>query len=100
MRERRQRVGIIDISANVGVENDLLGIRQRCDQQEEREGGSAWRPSIGSDKRSMRGVADLQCHGTDERFLEDEAQGMHECGLIETGNGDGFAERSAGGQRR
>ena len=47
----------------------------------------------------MRGVADLQCHGTDERFMKYETQGAHERGLIETGDGDGFAERSAGGQR-
>ena len=48
----------------------------------------------------MRGVVDLQCHGADERFLKYEAQGMHERGLIETGDSDGFAERSTGGQRR
>ena len=39
----------------------------------------------------MRGVADLQCHATDECFLEDETQGMHESRLIETGNGYGFS---------
>ncbi len=41
-----------------------------------KEGGSAWRCEYRQrDKRSMRGVVDLQCHGADERFGEIQSPG-------------------------
>ena len=48
----------------------------------------------------MRGVGNLQCHGADEGLLENETQGAHQRGLIETCSADRFAERGTGSKRR